>query len=88
MQEIEESYYAEVRHPSVVPGEVVLTSNLIDCRYWKRQLGLFRRVVVAKLFQKTCYWEVERVLCWGGSSWVLMSVQNVLLGNGSESFLD
>ncbi len=50
LQEIEERYYAEVRHPSVVPGEVVLTSNLIDCRYWNRQLELFRRVVVAKLF--------------------------------------
>ncbi len=33
-----------------------------------------------------CYGEVKGVLCLGGLSWVTMSVQNVLLGNGAESF--
>ena len=28
------------------------------------------------------------MLCWGGLLWVLMSVQNVFLGDGAESYFD
>ena len=87
-EEVEERNDAEVRDCSVVFREFIALGDFLDCGHWDCQLGLCRWVLIVEFFEQMCYWEVERMLGWGGSAGVVMSVQNVFLGDGTESLGD
>jgi hypothetical protein len=87
-EEVKECNQCQVCYRVQVGIPPVVSRYCGDGGDWYDQLGLGQGVFIPELLNYPHNWEVEGMLCWGGASWVGMSVQNELFGNVPESPLN
>ena len=87
-EKVEECHDDQVSRGVKVGVPTVVGSNSRESRDGNSKFRFRRRILVAVLLQESGNGEVKRLLSGGGSSGVLMSVQNKPLGDVPESPLD